>query len=156
LLLAFKHAYDMEFWRENFREVFIFVGGKLPSELAEGILSATWLYFNSTTKFEEDEMAHLIETLPPPEGEKFKSTFERLIEAGEKRGLEKGRQEGVQQGLQQGVQQGLQQGLKQGVQQGLQQTLLTFLKKFPDWTDEQVASTFEVSLDFVRQVREKI
>jgi hypothetical protein len=30
VLLAFKHAFDMEFWRENSREVFIFIGENLP------------------------------------------------------------------------------------------------------------------------------
>lgn len=128
VLLAFKHAYDTDFWRKNFKNVFIFVSENLPEELVEGVLGATWHYFNSTTKFEEKEMENLIETLPPPEGKKFKSTIERLIETGEKRGLEK----------------------------GLEQTLLTFLKKFPDWPDEQVASTFEVSLETVRRLREKI
>jgi len=31
--------------------------------------------------------------------------------------------------------------------------LLAFLKKFPDWTDKQVAATFEVDMDTVRRVR---
>jgi hypothetical protein len=30
------------------------------------------------------------------------------------------------------------------------------MEQFPDWTDEQLASTLEVSLETVRQVREKL
>ncbi|MFN4257574.1 MAG: hypothetical protein ACK4Q5_21525, partial [Saprospiraceae bacterium] len=33
---------DTAFWRENFREVFVFVRGNLPEEIVEGILSATF------------------------------------------------------------------------------------------------------------------
>jgi hypothetical protein len=42
-----------------------------------------------------------------------------------------------------------------GRQEGLENAMLTLMKKFPDWSDEQVAATFEVSLETVRRVRGK-
>jgi hypothetical protein len=34
--------------------------------------------------------------------------------------------------------------------------MLTLMKKIPDWTDEQVAATFEVSLEAVRHLRGRL
>jgi len=90
-LLALKHAYDQEFWRQHFREMFIFVGGNLPMELVDGIFSATLHYFHSVTNFNDQEMATLAESLPPVAGKKFVSTYDNIFG--------KGRQEGRQEGL---------------------------------------------------------
>ena len=140
VLLAFKYAYDRDFWQKNFRELFIFVGEKLPKEIADGIFSATLRYFYSVTNFNDQEMANLVDSLPPVEGKKFVSTYDNIFG------------KGVQEGLREGMQEGLQKGLHKG----LEKALLAFLKKFPDWTDEQLASTFEVDLETVQRVRAQI
>jgi len=152
--------------------MFIFVGGNLSMELVDGIFSATLHYFHSVTNFNDQEMANLAESLPPVAGKKFVSTYDNIfgkgrqegrqegLREGLQEGLNKGLQEGLNKGLQEGLNKGLQEGLNKGLQEGLnkglEKALLTFLKKFPDWTDEQVAATFEVELDTVQRVREQI
>ncbi|MDO8971209.1 MAG: hypothetical protein Q7U74_11005 [Saprospiraceae bacterium] len=116
--------------------MFIFVGVNLPKEIADCIFSATLRYFYSVTNFNDQEMANLLDSLPPVEGKKFVSTYDNIFGKG--------------------VQEGLREGMQEGLHKGLEKALLAFLKKFPDWTDEQLASTFEVDLETVQRVRAQI
>jgi Putative transposase, YhgA-like len=45
---------------------------------------------------------------------------------------------------------------EQGIEKGIEKTVLAFLKKKPDWTDQQVAQTFDVSEDMVKKLRASI
>ncbi len=108
--------------------MFIFVGGNLPKEIADGVFGATLRYFYSVTNFNDQEMANLVDSLPPVEGKKFVSTYDNIFGK----------------------------GMQEGLHKGLEKALIAFLKKFPDWTDEQLASTFEVDLETVQRVRAQI
>jgi hypothetical protein len=44
-------------------------------------------------------------------------------------------------------------GIKQGMEKGIETTIRIFITKNLTWTDQQVAESFEVSLDFVKKVR---
>lgn len=48
------------------------------------------------------------------------------------------------------------QGIEKGIEKGIEQAVLLFLKKNADWTDEQVARTFDVKKDWVQQLRKKV
>jgi hypothetical protein len=74
-----------------------------------------------------------IRRLPPAYEGRAKTTYEQIFEEG----LEKGRE----------------QGLMEGRMEGMEALLLAFLRKNPDWSDDRVATTFEVSMDFVRGLR---
>lgn len=67
------------------------------------------------------------------------------MEEGFEKGLEKGRAEGRAEGIEI--------GLERGLEKGLEKALLAFLKKNPGWSDEEVATTFEVSTELVQKVR---
>ncbi len=43
--------------------------------------------------------------------------------------------------------------LEEGIEKGIEKALLAFIRKNPDWSDEQLAAVFEVSLDIVQKVR---
>ncbi len=47
-------------------------------------------------------------------------------------------------------------GEKRGELQAKERMILIFMKKFPDWSDAQIAKTFGVELKFVQMVRAKL
>ncbi len=71
--------------------------------------------------------------LLPPLEQRAKTTYEQILEEGTEKGFK--------------------QGFEQGIEQGIEKTLTTFMRKNPDWSDEQLAAVFEVSLDIVQKVR---
>ncbi|MFM7153828.1 MAG: hypothetical protein ACKOZV_06855, partial [Bacteroidota bacterium] len=65
---------------------------------------------------------------------------EEIMAKGEKKGMEKGREEGI----------------TLGIERARALTIGTFLLKMPDMPDEEVASLFDVTVDYVKNLREKM
>jgi predicted transposase/invertase (TIGR01784 family) len=140
VLLAFKHARDVEYLRQNFSKILIFVFENADMEVLLGLFEATFLYLQRVSTLQKEEVMNLIQTLPPAYEERAKTTYEQIFEEG----LEKGRE------------QGLLEGRMEGRMEGMEALLLAFLRKNPDWSDERVATTFEVSMEVVQKVRQMI
>jgi hypothetical protein len=45
--------------------------------------------------------------------------------------------------------------LEKGIEQGIEKAIRLFLHKNPEWTDQQVAESFDVSPSFVQKIRMK-
>jgi predicted transposase/invertase (TIGR01784 family) len=125
VLLVLKHARDTNYLREHFSQLLIFASENVGEELSVIMFRATFLYVQQVSTFSKEEMMNLIQTLPPPYEQHAKSTYEQILEEGFEKGLEKGREE----------------------------ILRAFLRKNPEWSDEQVAAVFEVSIEWVRNIR---
>ncbi|MFN7831390.1 MAG: hypothetical protein ACK5Q2_05315, partial [Bacteroidota bacterium] len=65
---------------------------------------------------------------------------EEIMSKGEKQGIEKGREEGI----------------ALGIERAQALTIGTFLLKMPDMPDEEVANLFDVTVDYVNGLREKM
>ncbi len=90
---------------------------------------------------------HLKEAFTP---EYFRLMLERIdnvdeiMAKGEKKGREKGREEGREEGI------------ALGIEKARTLTIGTFLLKMPDMPDEEVASLFDVTVEYVKDLREKM
>ncbi len=71
--------------------------------------------------------------LPPPLEQRAKTTYEQILEEGFEKGIEK--------------------GIEIGREEGIEIALLAFMRKNPDWSDEQLAAAFDVRPAVVQKVR---
>jgi len=53
----------------------------------------------------------------------------------------------------QGIEKGIEKGIEQGKMDTLRSVVQNFLKKNPDWTDQQVADLFEIDAKLVATLR---
>lgn len=78
------------------------------------------------------------------------------IEKGIQLGIPQGREIGIEKGKEIGKEIGRREGEKIGVEKGVQKTILAFLKKMPQITDEEAAELFEVSVMDIKNLRNQI
>ncbi|MDX2279499.1 MAG: hypothetical protein NW218_07920 [Saprospiraceae bacterium] len=57
--------------------------------------------------------------------------------------------------LDQKKEEGRAEGIEKGRKEGIENTIRLFLIKNPNWTDQQVAECFEVTIEFVGKIRTK-
>lgn len=72
---------------------------------------------------------NLSQTLPPPLEQRAKTTYAQILEEGFEKGIEIGCEEGIE------------------------MALPAFMRKNPDWSDEQLAATSDAALAVVQKVR---
>jgi flagellar biosynthesis/type III secretory pathway protein FliH len=94
---------------------------------------------------------HLKEAFTP---EYFRLMLERIDNVNEIRA--KGREEGIEKGIQKGREEGREEGIALGIEKARALTIGTFLHKMPAMPDEEVASLFDVTVDYVKGLREKM
>jgi predicted transposase/invertase (TIGR01784 family) len=141
IYLAFKHAWDNIFFRQHYQEILSFAVESMPEGTPDYLYKVTFLYLQTTLSLKEEEIMDIAEKMPPrtPSGEK--TTYEQIFE----RGL------GV--GITKGIEQGIEKGIEQGIEKGIEKTIYNIMRKHPEMTDQQVADFFDVSVDFVKQIR---
>jgi hypothetical protein len=49
----------------------------------------------------------------------------------------------------------LDQKMEEGIEKGMENTIRLFINKNPDWTDQQIAECFEVTIEFSAKIRTK-
>jgi flagellar biosynthesis/type III secretory pathway protein FliH len=69
---------------------------------------------------------------------------EEIMAKGEKKGMEKG------------IEKGIEKGMEKGREEARALTIGTFIRKMPDMPDWEVASLFDVTVEYVRNLREKM
>lgn len=62
----------------------------------------------------------------------------------------------VTESMEKGMEIGVKKGEEIGVEKGVQKTILAFLKKMPQITDEEAAELFEVSTNDIKNLRNEI
>ena len=82
--------------------------------------------------------------------ENFRLMLERIDNVDEI--MAKGREEGMEKGREEGREE----GIEMGREEARALTIGTFLHKMPDMSDEEIASLFDVKVDYVKNLREKI
>jgi flagellar biosynthesis/type III secretory pathway protein FliH len=72
------------------------------------------------------------------------------------KGMEKGREEGMEKGREEGIEEGIEKGVALGIEKARALTIGTFLLKMPNLPDGEVASLFDVTVDYIKELREKM
>jgi flagellar biosynthesis/type III secretory pathway protein FliH len=70
--------------------------------------------------------------------------------------MEKFKAKGIEEGIEKGIEKGREEGITLGIERARALTIGTFLLKMPDMPDEEVASLFDVTVDYVKNLREKM
>jgi predicted transposase/invertase (TIGR01784 family) len=136
IFLAMKHAWEDDFFRENFQKVVIFADENVSEEILLSLFLGTYLYIQMVSSIKKEEIMSMVQTLPPQYEQRVKSTYEQIWE------------ETMEKGMQQGVQ--------QGIQQALHQVIRNFIVNCPSFTDKEVATMLGVEEVLVQQVRKAI
>lgn len=63
---------------------------------------------------------------------------------------------GLEKGIEKGIEKGLEKGKEEGLEKGKTELIMVFIKKNPDWSDEQISDLFEVGLSFVARIRKQL
>jgi flagellar biosynthesis/type III secretory pathway protein FliH len=61
----------------------------------------------------------------------------------------------MEKGMEKGREEGIEKGIAKGREEARALTIGTFLLKMPDVPDEEVASLFDVTVDYVKDLRDK-
>lgn len=129
-LLALKHSFQKGWLENNAQRILI-----LTDEASENLQMNLVVYLFGNSKLKEDGIKALLDPLPFKLKTKIMSTLDIFVK--------KGRQEGVEIGVEIGIEQ-------------TQQKIVSNLIKSSAWTDEQIASVADVTLEFVRKVRSNL
>lgn len=137
IFLVMKHAWEDDFYRQHYQEVFIFVHPSMSQEMLLSLFLLTFQYVYQVSSLKEEELMGIAEKLPSRHKKRVKSTWEMMVEKYSKIGLE----------------QGMQQGLEQGLEQGLDKAVKNVLIKRPHLLDGEVAELLDVTVERVQRVR---
>ena len=165
MLLTFKFARD---WRQlagHFRAMAPVVEMALEEERGRLVLRSWIFYLENMLIMNEAEFDDFKGKVSPDayeaflmlkkmaEGSKFGEDWKK---AADEYFEEKARREGMERGLQRGLQEGLQQGLQQGMSAKTRTFVINLLKKFPDWSDAEIAEIAETTEEEVAQLRQSL
>ena len=160
-LLLFKHKRDKEFVLNNYREIFIFVENYKSRQETERFLETLILYVYQSFPIEPEEIDGIADDLPKNVADMFVSTYDKVMERGETRGIMKGEQIGIKKGEQIGIKKGEQIGIKKGEQIGFRkgevlksfETVFGLFKNSPDLGTEIIASVVGLELDLIKTLK---
>ena len=164
LFLALKFARNKKFTLENWPNILTF-GRPFYRNTREGILLQTLtLYILNFYDMTESQVKDLNQQLPPAErdwidaipevfGRKWK---EEGLRTGYKEGMEEGMEKGIEKGMQKGMQKGIEKGIEKGMEKTSHAITIKTIKKFPDWSDAEIAEFVGVTNEYVQQLRKKL
>jgi predicted transposase/invertase (TIGR01784 family) len=141
ILLALKHSRDEQYLAQNWRKVVIFAAELRDQNQHLEIFKATLIYLSRTSQVFNKNIVNMDHILSAAEQQVVKPHIIQLCE------------EQFEKGLSQGLEKGLSQGLEKGLSQGMESAILTFMRANSDWTNEKIASTFDVKIELVKRLR---
>ena len=109
-------------------------------------------YIVSLAGITEEEYNDMSRSFSP----EFNQKHQTVVEAWFSRGLEEGLQKGLQKGRQEGLRKGRQEGRQEGQAEAFQQVIRNMLKRFPDWSDQAIASALGIEIEPVAAERAKM
>jgi len=145
---------------DSWREVCIFAGKKKLTGVEMDFIYTTALYLRTNSpKFNQlifEPMINENEVLSKDHlkeiftAENFGRMLERIDNVNEI--MAKGREEGIEKGMEKGREE----GMEKGREEARALTIGTFIRKMPDMPDEEVARLFDVTVEYVKKLREKM
>ena len=96
IYLAMKHAREDDFFRQNYRKIFIFAGENVPEDILLSLFYSTFTYIQMVSTLKKEEIMEMVQTLPPQYEQRAKTTYEQFVETGFLKGIEKGMEQGIE------------------------------------------------------------
>jgi predicted transposase YdaD len=163
-LLALKGAKDAIFLEQHIEKLVIFAPESTESEIVMKLhlICIAYLIDTSNTFYQKLKTMGTPEAKLPASKKQKKSSNLLLqlvnegIEKGIQLGIPQGREMGIEKGKEIGKEIGRREGEKIGMEKGVQKTILAFLKKTPQISDEEAAELFEVPLVDIKNLRSQI
>jgi flagellar biosynthesis/type III secretory pathway protein FliH len=87
---------------------------------------------------------------------KLREERARGIAEGTAKGIAEGTAKGIAEGTAKGIAEGIAKGKLEGKLEGRELTISTFLSKMPDMPDAEVARLFDVTPEYIRNLRKKL
>jgi predicted transposase/invertase (TIGR01784 family) len=156
VFLAFKHGRDEKNMGQNWKKIIIFAPELRDQNRHLELFQATIIYMSRISSVFNEKIEDMDNVLSAAEAQVVKPYVIRLYEEGMEKGIEKGMEKGIEKGMEKGIEKGMEKGIEKGDSFGFARAILTFLKKNPDWSDQQVAQVFEVDLALVKSLRASI
>ncbi|MBK8965647.1 MAG: Rpn family recombination-promoting nuclease/putative transposase [Lewinellaceae bacterium] len=152
LFLSLKLSHDKGSVLKNWPNILTFGESEYRND-REGILLQTLtLYIFNLFAMTDTQVKTLNEHLPEPERDWIDAIPEIFGEKWKKKGLREGRKEGRKEGRIEGK--------IEGKIEGRQETALAItcnmLRKFPEWSDNEIAEIVDVDVTFVQNARQKL
>jgi predicted transposase YdaD len=129
IFLVMKRSWDDNFFRTYPREIVIFAQENVREEILMKLFDLTLSLIQQISNLNKTQIMEIAAKLPPTYANRAKTTYEYLIEEGMEKGMEKGKEIGKE------------------------EILKAYMLKFPHSSNEDIASIFNVSLDFVQKIR---
>jgi hypothetical protein len=159
-LLALKGAKDAIFLEQHIEKLVIFASESTESEIVMKLhlICIAYLIDASNTFYQK------LKTMGTPEAtlsatkkqKKSPNLLLHLLAQNLEKGVEIGVKKGEEIGMEKGVEIGMEKGVEIGIEKGVQKTILAFLKKTPQISDEEAAELFEVPLVDIKNLRSQI
>lgn len=150
IFLAMKHAWEDDFYRENFGKLVIFGAGNVRPEVHELLVRLFFGYITHVSSLNTQELMESVQSLPPKQRKKVKTTWDNLQEHFEKIGLEIGMQKGMEKGIEKGMEQGVILGFDKMIM------VLQYLREFPTSTDLEIANKFTLPVERILELRKTL
>ena len=163
-LTALKHVRNEAFFAISWKKFVIFASEESNDVVySKPFVTATILYLSAASKTFNKNFQAMDDLLTTNEKkevlpyviELFEKAYVDGMEKGIKDGLEKGMEKGIKRGMQKGIKEGIKEGKEMGVKEGMEKSIQTFMIKHPEWTDTQIAESFDVETTFVQAIRTK-
>lgn len=131
--MALRYGRDMKNLELLWQNFLTFVVHTMDDSPSGGFVRATIVYLTAISDQFTQKLQEMGTGKTATEGEKkAKTLFDRLMEEREAKGMQ------------------------QGMQQGIEKLIQTYMKKSPHMSDQNISDLFEVSIDLVKRIREKI
>lgn len=127
IYLAMKHAWEDDFFRENYEKVFIFADVDTSEEIRLSLFYSTFLYVQMVSSLKKEEIMNMVQTLPPQYERRAKSTYEQIVEEAVEKGMEK----------------------------GMEVLLRNIMLNRPLLSDKEISELLTIELPFVQKVRQQ-
>ncbi len=134
--LALKHKRDDAYIKANFEQLFVYAEQYLETEKGRNFLEVVVVYILQTTELKREEVVKLVHQLPKPLNKLTMSTYDMI------------KTEGIKEGIQKGIQKGRIATLKAAITR--------ILRKYPNWSNEEIAELTGASIEFVQKIKKDL
>ena len=165
IFLVMKKRWDDNFFKGHFSDIVIFVDENMSQELRDSLFELTWQFIEHISSLTEKDIMEVVTALPPKYGKRVKSTYQQILESADKkaqakvkaaaekaRAAAKAEVEKAKAEAKAKTEKAKAEGKAEGQRDAVKQAMLNL----PQFSDMEIAETFNVPLEQVQGLRAEI